>query len=102
MALDLAVSRAITMVHILERALHDQGPWLLQLDGTLVAAERSVERDRVVFTGEFPAMRAAQDGSSSLLLYCGEDLVLARQIGRSGEEPFVTEWALSLPQGVAA
>lgn len=102
MALDLAVSRAITMVHILERALHAQDPWLMRLDDTVALAQRMVEDHRVVFTAEFPPLKST--GNELLSLYCGEDLVLARpiKIASPTDDPFVAEWALALPQGVAA
>jgi hypothetical protein len=105
MALDLAVSRAITMVHILERALHDPGPWSLRINGSFAPAERRVERDRVVFSAEFPALERADGAIMALALYCGPHLVALRkvQLGPDANmEPFVTEWTLTLPQAVAA
>lgn len=105
MALDLAVSRAITMVHILERALHDPGPWSLRINGSLAPAERRIEQDRVVFSAEFPAVEHVDGATMALALYCGNHLCALRpvQLGPdANENPFMAEWVLALPQVVAA
>lgn len=105
MALDLAISRAITMAHILERAAHDQGFWSMELCGTRVRANRMIEDDRVIFTAEFPEMGIIDDAIFPLSLYCDDDLVLTRTVvfrDREGDESFEAEWVLSIPQWVAA
>lgn len=105
MALDLAISRAITMVHILERAAHDQGFWSMELCGAHVQANRLVQDDRVVFTAEFPEMGIIEDAIFPLSLYCDDELVLVRMVAftnRSGDESFLAEWVLTLPLSVAA
>lgn len=101
MALDLAISRAITMVHVLERALHDPGFWTMELCGIHVPAGKVTADDRVVFIGEFSQM---EPGLFPLSLYCDDDLVLIRNVALHDheEESFVAEWTLALPQGVAA
>ena len=101
MALDLAISRAITMAHVLERALHDPGFWTMDLCGFHVQAGKVTEDDRVIFIAEFPKM---EPGVFPLSLYCDEDLVLSRNVAlhETTEESFVAEWTLALPLGVAA
>jgi hypothetical protein len=101
MALDLAISRAITMAHVLERALHDPGFWTMELCGFHVQAGKLIEDDRVVFIAEFPKMTP---GVFPLSLYCDEDLVLSRNVTlrEPAEESFVAEWSIALPLGVAA
>jgi len=102
MALDLAVSRAITMVHVLERALHDQGFWSMRLHGSQVPARKTIMDDQIVFASEFSM--PSTTGVFQLSLHCGDEPVLVRDAVLNGdtEEPFVVEWALSLPQAVAA
>lgn len=105
MALDLAVSRAITMVHILERALHDPGPWSLRINGSFAPAERRVEQDRVVFSAEFPCVERVDGATMALSLFCDHDLVAIRNVHigpDANENPFMAEWVLALPQAVAA
>lgn len=102
MALDLAIARAITMVHILERALHDQGFWSMELGGIHAPAVREVREDRVVFTAEFPCLEEVQGTVSPLTLYCDDEEVLTRTVSFSNRESFLAEWSLALPQGVAA
>ena len=102
MALDLAISRAITMARVLERALHDQGFWSMELRGVRVQAAREVREDRVVFRAEFPPMEAAQSPISLLTLYCDDDEVLSRTMSFKGGESFMAEWVLAIPLSVAA
>lgn len=57
MSFDLAVSRAVTMAHALEKALHDsEGPWSIELDGMIVPADRFVGDSAVIFTATFPSV----------------------------------------------
>jgi hypothetical protein len=93
------------MVHILERAVHDQGLWSMDLCGVRVQAQRAIEEDRVVFSAEFPEMGIIEDTTFPMSLYCREDLVLVRNVpfaDRAADESFTIEWTLSLPAGVAA
>lgn len=101
MALDLAISRAITMAHVLERALHDPGFWTMELCGVHVPSGKVIEDDRVTFVAEFPRLAP---GVFPLSLYCDEDLVLSRNVAlhARAEESLVAEWTLALPLGVAA
>jgi hypothetical protein len=100
MALDLAISRAITMAHVLERALHDPGFWAMELGGKYAQAVKEVEDHRIVFTAEFPALA---QGTFPLSLYCDEDLVLSRDVTLNDPaESFVAKWSLGLPLGVSA
>lgn len=104
MSMDLALSRAIMLVHILEKAVHDQGFWTMELSGVTVAAQRVIDGNRVIFSAEFPEMWIIDD-ASPLSLYCDGDLVLSREAGfisSSSGHPFMAEWVFSIPEEVAA
>lgn len=55
MAIELAVSRAITKIHALERALHEPGPWYVRTESLMVPAEREVTDQAVRFRARIPA-----------------------------------------------
>lgn len=100
MSFDLAVSRAVTMAHALERALHDPGPWFIELDGYLAPAEREVREDalEVLFTAQFPR---ARDGALPMLR-CLSDEIRALAPVMGSDRPFQYSFALGLPTGVSA
>ena len=97
MMIDLAVSRAVTMVHALEMAVHDNGPWSLELDGMIVPARRSVGSVGVTFSAIFPS---TQGGPA--YLRCREILVWTSGPFTSTDQAFEVEVELSLPAGVSA
>lgn len=55
MAIELAVSRAITKIHALERALHEIGPWYVRAESFMVPADREVTDLAVSFRARIPA-----------------------------------------------
>jgi hypothetical protein len=54
MAIELAVSRAITKIHALERALHEPGPWYIRTESSMVPADRQVTSGAVIFRAFLP------------------------------------------------
>lgn len=70
MALDLAVSREITKLRALERAVHDPGPWSICVRGLFLAPERVVLPDCVRFTVTI----SAHDGAVPTL-FCRDEWV---------------------------
>lgn len=73
MAIELAVSRAITRIHALERALHEPGPWFIRTESLMVPADREVTADAVVFRVFLPEAGFAE-------LWLRDEFVIA--IGR--------------------
>lgn len=70
MAIDHAVSRAIYLAHVLERAVHDPGPWTLEIAGVKLAARRTVDDSGVTFAVA-PVFATGNDIPS--MLYCGAE-----------------------------
>lgn len=98
MAIDLAVSRAVTRIHALEKAVHEPGPWTMDLDGLIVPAQRTLGEYSVRFHAHFPA----SPGSCALILRAGEEQVwTSRPIPAVGHA-FEVALELSLPAEVAA
>jgi hypothetical protein len=97
MPIDLAVSRAVTMVHALEMAVHDNGPWSLELDGMIVPARRSVGNMGVTFTAIFPST-----AGGAAYLRCRDVLVWTSGPFEPADRAFEVEVELSLSAGVSA
>lgn len=99
MSIDLAVSRAIAAVRALEMAVHDTGPWSLELAGMIVPLRREVDEalKEVVFTGTFPHTT----GGPATLLCRGEHV---RTVGPfdAAEHPFEVRFKIGLPTEVSA
>lgn len=100
MSFDLAVSRAVTMAHALERALHDPGPWFIELDGFVAHAEREVREEalEVLFVAQFPR---ALPGAVPILR-CVSDEMRALAPVSGSDRPFQYQVTLGLPAEVAA
>lgn len=100
MSFDLAVSRAVTMTRALERALHDPGPWFIELDGYFAPASREIceEALTVTFAAHFPR---ADDGAVPMLRCRGMAIRALASVPAS-ERPFEYRFELGLPTGVSA
>lgn len=97
MSLDLAVSRAVVQMRALERAVHDAGPWEIDIAGVRSPASRLVLDDRVDFEADFPAQ---QDQEGSAVLLCAGEFVSARAL-ELPEGPFTLDWSLTLNETTA-
>jgi hypothetical protein len=99
MAIEIAVSRAVTRIHALERAVHDSGPWTMDLDGLIVPAQRIVGEHGVRFLAHFPQ----NFSDRPIILRSGEEEVWASSapipMSMNG---FEVALELLLPAGVAA
>jgi hypothetical protein len=88
------------MAHALERALHDPGPWFIELDGFVAHAEREVREEalEVLFVAQFPR---ALPGSVPTLR-CVSDELRAMAPVTGSDRPFEYRVTLGLPAEVAA
>ena len=98
MSLDLAVSRAIMRLRLLERAVHDDGPWEIRVGDQVLQAVRIVFDDRVVFSVHFSSIPT----QPMLELLCAGELVSVRPVEHPGYAPFILDWEIALtdPVGV--
>jgi hypothetical protein len=97
MSIDLAVSRAVAAARALEMAVHDSGPWSLELAGMIVPVRREVDELGATFTGTFPYSAGGHATLACRGLY-------VRTVGpfEATEHPFEVRIQLSLPAGVSA
>ncbi len=86
MAIELAVSRAITKIHALERALHEPGPWYFRTESAMVPADRMIRADGVVFRAFLPEAGFAE-------LWLRDEFVTA--LGQLGGGSVAYEMSLS-------
>lgn len=72
MRLELMVSQAVAWARVIERAVHDPGPWSFRTSSGTTPAHRIIDRERaeIVFTG---VALPASDGAVEL--YAGGDFV---------------------------
>ena len=99
MAIDHAVSRAIFLAHTLEKAVHDNGPWTLSLNGIHEVATREISDDGVRFSAVFPIYSRTE---GELTLYCGGEFVIAKHIILPDCEQAQVDYELTLPTEVRA
>jgi hypothetical protein len=74
-AVDLGVARLVYEAHVLERAVHDPGPWELGCGHYRVKAWRVLHNDSVTFEAMFVASERMR---WPLELYCNGELLLTR------------------------
>lgn len=98
--LDLAVSRAIMALHTLETALHDNGPWSVEIQGRSFPANRYVLDDAVQFCVALPDNLLP--GTHPAFLTCGKRSLstMLVDVPESGE--FIVDWVVRLRLPVAA
>lgn len=100
MLFDHQVSRAVTMAHALEKALHDHdGPWTIELGDLIVPAARVVGESVVLFTAHFPYV---SEESVPLLRSRGEFVYAASESVGASDVPGDYRLELSLATGVSA
>lgn len=92
--LDLTVARAVFTTKLLERALHDEGPWTLSWGPFEVPIERTVTSDSVTFHAEFPEHCYLEPPLPVAVLWCDGEAVAAKTIDFPGDGGFTVEWTL--------
>jgi hypothetical protein len=91
MALDLAAARAVAQARLLERAVHDVGPWEVEVGGIRVPAIRAITPSRVVFLAYF----ADQLTDDVAWLYCRGQLLSSQEIDVPPEPSCSVYWEIS-------
>lgn len=94
--LDFAVARLVFGARVMERALHDPGPWTISWGPFSAPAERVVSDVEVVFRAEFEDQCYLLRPEPTATLRCAGEVVGVREVEFPGDQPFVVEWALSL------
>jgi len=98
-SLELAVSRAVTQSHLLERALHSQATWFMQIDALRVKATREEHEHGVRFTACF----SVQPGQSNVVTLLEDEVIRSAQEFASPDEGcFYVVWNLSVEENARA
>lgn len=97
MSLDLAVTRAVAQSQLLERALHSQRPWYVQVGSARVLAARQEHRNGVTFTARFPAVA---DPNGIATLYEQDIARSAIAFDGATDAPFALDWDLTLEESL--
>lgn len=88
------VASAVFSAHVLERALHSDGPWAMQVGEFVVLADRTFDGDGVLFEAHFPPHCWLMRPQMLTLLDDGEE-VTCRWIEPS-DAGFHIRWGLDL------
>ena len=100
MDLDNMVAAAVYRVRLIERALHDLGPWTMSYNGVQAPAVRMIAHDRVIFRAHFPDVCWISEPEPTVVLLCDGEPVSARPIERPEDGEFTMEWEIALPEPV--
>jgi hypothetical protein len=92
--LDLTVAQAVFTTKLLERALHDHGPWTLSWGPFEVPVIRQITDVGVTFVAEFPAHCFLEPPHPVAILRCDGEAVAAKTIDFPGDGGFTVEWTL--------
>lgn len=97
--LDTLIAQAVYKARLIERAVHDDGPWFIEWGGLKQPAARLIESTGVSFTAIFP--EAYHDPRATL--YCGDDPVSFLNVAIDAHEvrpdvPFEMCWMLTVDQ----
>lgn len=86
MRLDLMVAQAVAWAHVIERALHDHGPWTFQTEHGITPAHRIINRKtaEIVFHG----VALGCSDRQPVGLYCGDDMITVTTADLSQGEQF--------------
>ena len=96
--LDFAVAQAVHRARLIERALHDRGPWEIAYGPCSVGALKAVLDDRVVFLARLPEMCWLTEPDPYLSLLCRGEVVTVRPIDHPGDGTVDVRWEMTLAQ----
>lgn len=93
--LEQIVSRAVYSAALLERALHDRGPWTMKWGPVEVVAQRTLHDGGVSFTAEFPEACWITRPEPNVTLRCRDEVVAVRVVEHPGDAAFAVTWDLA-------
>jgi hypothetical protein len=97
---DTAVAQGVYRAHLVEKALHDRGPWYVQWSGLVRRADRYVEGGIVNFRVIFEVEEIPDEPSSLLNLMLRDHVVATRLLPDLLEvprdQPLVIDWRVGI------
>jgi hypothetical protein len=94
--LDQAVAQAVHAARLLERALHDPGPWSFDYSGQVFEAERIVHASHIHIRGTLPSQCWVTEPDGMLSLMVDGVVVAVRPLPHPGDGEHVIEWTLGV------
>lgn len=94
--LDFVAAHAVARARLLERAVHDPGPWQIEINGVREDAVRVRTPHRVLFLANFYGIPDAETADVAWLLCAGE-MISSKDVRLSGVAPYSIEWAIIGP-----
>lgn len=92
--LDSTVAKVVFTARLLERAVHDPGPWTLSWGPHEVPAQRVLIEDGAIFIGEFPDVCHLERFDAPLILSCAGEQVDVRPMEWPGDCAFTVDWVI--------
>jgi hypothetical protein len=94
--LDFIAASAVARARLLERAVHDRGPWQIEAGDLTVDAVKVRTPHRVIFLGYFE--RPPAEPTEQLYLHCRGNPVSSMPVSVPTAGNFCVEWVLAGPQ----
>ena len=94
-ALERTVSQHLFVAALLERALHDEGPWTMSWGPVEVPAERTVHDSGVLFEATFPEACWLTRPEPCIVLRCRGEIAGLRSVADPGDAAFAVTWDLA-------
>lgn len=102
MALDTAVSRAVHRARLLERALHDDGPWAIEYGGQSLPASKVYCASHIHLQAQIPTQCWIVDPDGIAVLTLRGEPQSVQQIGIVGDGGHDIDWILHAEDFVSA
>ena len=93
--LDFIAAHAVARARLLERAVHDRGPWQIEIGGVREEAVRVRTPQRVLFLANFYGLDEPHPDVAWLL--CDGDIISSKDIELTGTGPYAIEWSIMGP-----
>jgi hypothetical protein len=91
--IDLTAARAVHKARVLERGIHDRGPWQIEVGGVFEDAFHVICRSRVVLIATFPDS-CWLTTPDAVNLYCQGEMVDSKPLEIPAEGSFRVQWNL--------
>lgn len=97
MALDFMAARAVARAKLLERAVHDPGPWEIRVGDETSQAVKVRTASRLIFLAHFSSLDKLEDVA---WLSCRGELLNSLDIQAPAGGPFSIEWEFEMDERV--
>lgn len=100
MTLDFVAARAVARARLLERAVHDPGPWTVQIAGVSAPAVKVLTAKRVIFLAYFDGLDWVGPAPDVAWLACEGVTLTSMDIDIALGRAFNVEWEIAVAETV--